>query len=424
MFSSEKIKINTKATAGVLLLFMWILCFPGVSLGYDVHASIREFVSAQVERSDKIIQPNQLKIKATVKKGTAWLGNQYRGAFSLLENKTGISEDNKAYKTVKNLVLKNVGFNLGLYNGTGELAAELYSLAAMLPTAPERVVNFGYKYADNPEKYQAMVTNGALAVTGAIMNPRPLLSGLYQYGKNTYTEAAQDPLTLGNLYGETTVYAGSFLLGGTQIKALTSANKVNKLNKVERATQAGQLARQATPVLSSSLLSSSLHRFSQISSSIISSSAGSLKLGLKNLLAQEHAAVFLAPAKAPNVRTIDLMIKYKGKDISLGSVENRETVLKGIINKEIALTAERFSELTYRDLIDERVKYYAVRLNIGDQDDNILQMFKSGAISIDEAQLCNQIVDQSILTADKAINVINNEIAQINVLRNVTPRHY
>ena len=103
MFSSEKIKINTKATAGVLLLFMWILCFPGVSLGYDVHASIREFVSAQVERSDKIIQPNQLKIKATVKKGTAWLGNQYRGAFSLLENKTGISEDNKAYKTVKNL---------------------------------------------------------------------------------------------------------------------------------------------------------------------------------------------------------------------------------------------------------------------------------------------------------------------------------
>ncbi|MGI6605944.1 MAG: hypothetical protein ACOX2X_02710 [Peptococcia bacterium] len=422
MFSSEKIKINTKATAGVLLLFMWILCFPGVSLGYDVHASIREFVSAQVERSDKIIQPNQLKIKATVKKGTAWLGNQYRGAFSLLENKTGISEDNKAYKTVKNLVLKNVGFNLGLYNGTGELAAELYSLAAMLPTAPERVVNFGYKYADNPEKYQAMVTNGALAVTGAIMNPRPLLSGLYQYGKNTYTEAAQDPLTLGNLYGETTVYAGSFLLGGTQIKALTSANKVNKLNKVERATQAGQLARQATPVLSSSLLSSSLHRFSQISSSIISSSAGSLKLGLKNLLAQEHAAVFLAPAKAPNVRTIDLMIKYKGKDISLGSVENRETVLKGIINKEIALTAERFSELTYRDLIDERVKYYAVRLNIGDQDDNILQMFKSGAISIDEAQLCNQIVDQSILTADKAINVINNEIAQINVLRNVTPQ--
>ena len=68
------------------------------------------------------------------------------------------------------------------------------------------------------------------------------------------------------------------------------------------------------------------------------------------------------------------------------------------------------------------MKYYAVRLNIGDQDDNILQMFKSGAISIDEAQLCNQIVDQSILTADKAINVINNEIAQINVLRNVTPQ--
>jgi len=422
MFSFVKIKINTKATAGALLLFMWIPCFPGVSLGYDVHASIREFVSTQVERSNEIIQPNKLKIKATVEKGTTWLGNQYRGAFSFIENKTGISEDNKAYKAVKNLVLKNVGFNLGLYNGAGELAAETYSLVAMLPTAPERVVNFGYKYADDPQKYQAMVTNGALAVTGAIMNPRPLLSGLYQYGKNTYTEAAKDPLTLGNLYGETTVYVGSFLIGGTQIKALTSVNKVNKLNKVEKAAQAGQVARQAAPVLSSSLLSSSLHRVSQISGSIISSSLSSLKLGLKNLLAQEHAAVFLAPAKAPGVRKIDLLVKYKGKDINLGSVENRETVLKGMINNEIALTSGRFSELTYQELLDERVKYYAVRLNIDDQDDNILQMFKSGAISIEEAQLCNQIVDQSILTADKAINVINNEIAQINVLRNVTPQ--
>jgi hypothetical protein len=422
MFSSVRVKINTKATAGALLLFMWIPCFPGVSLGYDVHASIREFVSTQVERSNEIIQPNKLKIKATVEKGTTWLGNQYRGAFSLIENKTGISEDNKSYKAVKNLVLKNVGFNLGLYNGAGELAAETYSLVAMLPTAPERVVNFGYKYADDPQKYQAMVTNGALAVTGAIMNPRPLLSGLYQYGKNTYTEAAKDPLTLGNLYGETTVYVGSFLIGGTQIKALTSANKVNKLNKVEKAAQAGQVARQAAPVLSSSWLSSSLHRFSQYSGSIISSSASSLKLGLKNLLGPGHAAVFSASAKAPNIRTIDLMVKYKGKEINLGSVENRDTILKGIINNEIALTAERFRELTYQDLMGERSKYLAVRLKIDDQDDNILQMFKSGAISIDEAQLCNQIVDQSILTADKAINVINNEIAQINVLRNVTPQ--
>ena len=181
-------------------------------------------------------------------------------------------------------------------------------------------MKFGYKYADKPEKYQAMVTNGALAVTGAIMNPRALLSVFIVWEK-TYTKRPR-PAYLRQCYAKP-VYAGSFLLGGTQIKALTSANKVNKLNKVERATQAGQLARQATPVLSSSLLSSSLHRFSQISSSIISSSAGSLKLGLKNLLAQEHAAVFLAPAKAPNVRTIDLMIKYKGKDISLGSVENR-----------------------------------------------------------------------------------------------------
>lgn len=384
MFTSAKTKTITTITTGVLLLLLLIQCFPGVALGFDVHARIRDFVSSQVEKSDEIIKPNRLKIKTTINQGTEWLGNKYRAGFSFIERKTGINEQNNAYKTVKNCILKNVGYGLGLYNGAGELAAEFYTFAAMLPTAPERLVNFGYKYAEAPQMYQDKVTNGARAAVGVALNPLPLLSGLYQYGKSTYTEAAKDPLELGILYGETTVYAGSFLIGGAQIKGLTLANKANKVEK---------------------------------SYSLISSPLSSWKMGLKNLLSNNHAAVFSASVESLNNRIINLPIKHRGKEINIVSAENGQLQL----NREIFLTPKQFRELTYNDLINEELEFLALRLKIEDLDDKILKMFKSGEISIDEARICNGIVDQSILITNNVINQLIEEKHHIDEMRKVFP---
>lgn len=199
-------------------------------MGYDVIARIKDFVSLQVEQSDKIINSNKPKIKASVNKGTEWIGKKTLDGFSYLENKTGLNEKNNLYKAVKDSTLHNVGFKLGLINGAGDITSEMYSLAAKVPTAPERIVNFGYNYAENPKKYQSMVINGAKTVAGVISNPMPL----YQQGKSTYYEAAKDPLKLGNLHGEATVFLGSFLIGGGQVKTVTTAPKIQKVAQVSK----------------------------------------------------------------------------------------------------------------------------------------------------------------------------------------------
>ena len=147
-----------------------------------------------------------------------WYENKWLGGISYLESKTGLNEQCKPYRALKTYNLLNLGFNCGVLKGAGELGAEVYSFVAMLPTAPERIVNFGFKYAENPKEYQDMLVNGAQTVAGVVLNPAPFLSGLYGYGKNAYLEAAQDPLTLGTLHGEVAVFLGSFLIGGGQIK--------------------------------------------------------------------------------------------------------------------------------------------------------------------------------------------------------------
>jgi len=234
MFPSVKTKA-IKILSGALLLVILLQCFPGFALGYDldVHARIRNFVSAQVENSNNIIEPNSLQIKTSVNKVTAWIGNKYRDGFSYLENKTGLNENQKLYKAYKNYTLHNVGFNLGLVNGAGTIASEIYSFAAKLPTAPERVANFGYKYAEDPEKYHTMASGVAQAVGGAILDPVPYLNALYQYGKSTYTEAAKDPLTLGNLHGEATVLVASLVLPLGKTKPLTAVSKLEKATQVQ-----------------------------------------------------------------------------------------------------------------------------------------------------------------------------------------------
>jgi len=225
---------------------MLLSCLPGYTWGYDWSAQIKGFVSGQVERSDAIINKNKPKITNTVEKGTGWIAEQYRKGFAYLESKTGLDEENGLYKAAKHYTLHNVGFNLGLVNGAGVVASELYSFVAKVPTAPERLVNFGYQYAANPGKYQDMVKNGTLAVAGTIINPKPFLNGLYGYGKSVYLEAAKDPLTLGNLHGEAVAFGASFLVGGGQVKAVTSTNKLgkvtNKLGKITKNGQATQLA--------------------------------------------------------------------------------------------------------------------------------------------------------------------------------------
>jgi hypothetical protein len=221
VISPQKKKIG----AGLLLLLLWGQCFPWRVMAYDVQAFIKEFTGSQVKESNEIIKLNKAKIKTSVDKVAQWYENKWLGGISYLESKTGLNEQCKPYRALKTYNLLNLGFNCGVLKGAGELGAEVYSFVAMLPTAPERIVNFGFKYAENPKEYQDMLVNGAQTVAGVVLNPAPFLSGLYGYGKNAYLEAAQDPLTLGTLHGEVAVFLGSFLIGGGQIKGAGKAVK-------------------------------------------------------------------------------------------------------------------------------------------------------------------------------------------------------
>ena len=140
---SFSVKIKTKTIYGVLLLFILIQCFPGRAMAYDVQAFIKEFAGSQVKVSDEIIKANKPKIKTSVNKVAEWYENKWLGGISFLENKTGLNEQCKPYKALKNYNLFNLGFNSGVVKGAGDLGAELYSFIAMLPTAPERIVKFG-----------------------------------------------------------------------------------------------------------------------------------------------------------------------------------------------------------------------------------------------------------------------------------------
>jgi hypothetical protein len=250
MFSSIKLKL----TSGILLLPFLLQSFPGAALGYDVLGRLRNFVSTQVKTSDEIINPNKLKIKESFQKAADWYEGKWLGGLSLLESKTGLSEENnKAYKALKSYNLFNLGFNAGVVNCAGSLAAETYTLVAKIPTAPERIVKFTFDYREDPDKYHAMVTDTALAVAGVAMNAIPLL----EQGKDAYLDAAKDPLKFGHINGEITAFAGSFLIGGGQVKALSSAQRLEKAagvaSSAKKAEKIAGTASSATPIISSPL---------------------------------------------------------------------------------------------------------------------------------------------------------------------------
>lgn len=237
-----------KNLAVILLVIMTIQCFPQVAMGYDISAKIKAFTSSQVKESDKIIDSNYTKVKKSVGQGIGKIEHKVLDGFSLFENKTGLNQQNWFYGRTKNKVLKGVGLGLGLTKGVTDISLETYSLLAKAPTLPERTINFAYNYSEDSQKYRNKVTSSAKAVTDTVIdvakNPLPVLSGVYQYGKSTYTEAKKSPLAYGKLEGEVTAVLGSFLVGGTQIKALTSANKVEKVAKV------GTVSKQTGPLLS------------------------------------------------------------------------------------------------------------------------------------------------------------------------------
>lgn len=227
--------VRGKIIAQLSMLLIVLQSFPGVAMGYDLSGKIRAFTGSQVEKSDKIIESTYAKIDQSVDQGIAKIGNVTLNGFSTFENKTGLSEQNWLYKRVKNNLLEGVGVGLGLTKGAKDISIEAYSLLAKVPTAPERTVNFAYNYSEEPGNYHNKFTSSLNAVSDTAINvaknPLPVLGGIYQYGKNVYTEAKKSPLEYGKLGGELTAQVGLLFVGGTQIKALASVNKVEKAAK-------------------------------------------------------------------------------------------------------------------------------------------------------------------------------------------------
>ncbi|MDD4681493.1 MAG: hypothetical protein PHP79_11570 [Clostridia bacterium] len=225
MFSKKQ-----KATSGILFLLMLLQSFPGVTLGYDVLGGIRRFVSSQVETSDKIINKNKSRITNGIKTRSKLLEQKKLEHVSVLESQLGKNSQSKPYKIHKSVSLFTVGLEAGVLNGISNLGAEFYSLGAKIPTAPERLINFGFNYTKNPAKYHNKVTNGTKAIAGVALNPKPL----YTYAKNVYLESAKDPLKFGKLHGGTTAYIGSFfVMGGGATKIASSANKAKNTAKID-----------------------------------------------------------------------------------------------------------------------------------------------------------------------------------------------
>ena len=131
--------------------------------------------------------------------------------------------------------MATVGFGLGLLKGTKDFATGTVSLLAYLDSMPARTVTLAYNVQERPLEYKAKASRRenvalfckirchflAVSINGVItLTPRP----------------KKDPLKKGQLYGEGTVFVGTFLLGGGQLKGAVSAQQAVK------ASQTGTLA--------------------------------------------------------------------------------------------------------------------------------------------------------------------------------------
>lgn len=241
-FSPQIVKI----IANITLIGLGFLLVPGSTFAFNLNA--RGFFTKKVDASDQFIRNLNLQADCIVDTTAGAVTFYTEHAFSAIEKLTGLSTQNQLYRYGKNNSLATVGFGLGLLKGTKDFATGTVSLLAYLDSMPARTVTLAYNVQERPLEYKAKVVTGGKTVAAVLQNPQPLLSGIYQWGYQTYTDAQKDPLKKGQLYGEGTVFAGTFLLGGGQLKGATSANKAIKAANSGKLASTGALANSGTVV--------------------------------------------------------------------------------------------------------------------------------------------------------------------------------
>lgn len=209
--------------------------FPTITFGIELN--LRDYFRSQVDRSDNFMKAANIKVNQNLQNTTELITKLTRGGFSILEKRTGLEESNKLYKSTKNAALRKTGIKIGVANGTKDLVMGTASLLAQLNTLPARTIGLAYNVKEKPQQYKDKFVTGAGTVAGLLLNPFPVLDGIYQSGKSKLAEAQQDPLEMGKLQGEVAVFGGSLLIGGGQAKSL------NVVNKIKNTALAGNIAK-------------------------------------------------------------------------------------------------------------------------------------------------------------------------------------
>lgn len=202
------------------------------SPAFGVEFKLRELFQNKVKASDKFINSFTEKADTLVDVSAGLVTLITRKGFFTLERRTGLNEQNLLYRESKKNSLETIGFGLGVLEGTKDFATGTVSLLAYLESSPARAINLAYNIKERPLEYKKKVIDGGKTAAGILANPLPLLGGMYQWGKNTYLEAQRDPLKMGKLQGEVTIFGGTLLLGGGQFKAAGKAGKAFSAAKV------------------------------------------------------------------------------------------------------------------------------------------------------------------------------------------------
>lgn len=213
----------------ILSTIIVIHCFPKTALALELNTGIREYFRSQVEKRDKLSDSVNTTIKQSLNQNTELVTKVSRGGFSLFEKQYGLDEQNKLYQGVKNHVLQDVGFRLGAIKGIGDFTSETFSLAATLDTLPARTITLAYNVNEQPREYLHKGVSALENSAQIIVNIPSILNNACQQWQKNYDEAKKDPIELGKLNGEVTVFGTSLLLGGGQVKALAKTNKLTKV---------------------------------------------------------------------------------------------------------------------------------------------------------------------------------------------------
>lgn len=203
----------------IIINGMMILCIPGPVYGFDL--DLRAYFRTQVERSDRFIQNIETKANHIIQTPATLITKITQGGFSLIEKRTGVTEENKLYQIAKNATLRKTGIKLGVAEGTKDFVVGSVSLLAQLNTLPARTINLAYNVKEKPREYKEKAVNGVAILAGVLANPKPILHSVQQNWQKTVAEAQQDPLKMGQLQGEIAVFGGTLLVGGGQAKITT-----------------------------------------------------------------------------------------------------------------------------------------------------------------------------------------------------------